>query len=80
MNLHATQALYMDDKYSFKCRPVDSTVHLVRDCPVREALTQANVTRQDGLQEVGEVSPRVQDKRVSHCGVIDLVQTKGNAW
>lgn len=38
-----------------------------------EHLTQANVTRQDVLQEVGEVSPRGQDKRVSHRRVIDLV-------
>lgn len=44
-----------------------------------ERLTQADVTGQHGLQELGEVPPGGQDERVPHGRVIDLGRRKDKA-
>lgn len=52
----------------------------VTDFLLEKPLTQADMTREDILQEVREISPSGEDECMSHCCVIDLVGKKGNGW
>lgn len=75
MSLRLTQAFCTDGDYSLNVSlwTVYFTIAAGQAFLLEKQLTQADVTSQDILQEVREVSASRKNKGMSHCCVIDLV-------